>query len=89
MAMPPLGFNWDDLKGEFRHRETRKDFHYRMAGERPMAFVEYPHEIFVGPDDQTRYARVLATVAYVVVDEAADGSPVVEKWPTRRLWARD
>lgn len=89
MAMPPLGFNWDDLRGEFRHRETRNDFHYRDAGERPMAFVEYPHEIFVGPDGGTRYARVLATVAYVVVDEAADGSPVVEKWPTRRLWVRD
>ena len=89
MSMPPIGTNWDDLRGEFKHRETFRTFAYRDAGERPYAFVDYPHEVFVGPDADTRYARVLKTVAYVVVDEAADGRPVVEKWPVRELWKRD
>ena len=30
-----------------------------------------------------RWANVKKTVAYVVVDEAADGSPITEKWRIR------
>lgn len=47
---------------------------------------ECPHIIYVGQDGQysmrteTRLAKVLKTVVYVVVDEAPDGSPVYEKW---------
>lgn len=42
---------------------------------------EWPHKVFVGPmGEQTRYARVLKTVAHVIVDEDENGFPVVEKW---------
>lgn len=43
---------------------------------------DFPHIVYVG-NGETRLAKVLKTVAYVVVDEAADGSPVIEKWPLR------
>jgi hypothetical protein len=42
---------------------------------------DYPHKVWVG--DGWRYGRVLKTVAYIVVDENADGSPEVEKWETK------
>ena len=47
---------------------------------------QFPHEVFVGCD-QSRYARVLKTVAYVVVDEDENG-PVIEKWNIRHTWQR-
>ena len=89
MACPPIGYDWDTLKGEFRHTETRKEFHYFESdrAER-LGWEDYPHEVFVGPDQDTRMARVLKTVAYVITDEAADGSPIVEKWPVRHNWRR-
>jgi hypothetical protein len=50
---------------------------------------DFPHVIYVGENgkhslgSQTRLAKVLKTVAYVVVDEDAEGNPVVEKWAVR------
>ena len=46
---------------------------------------QYPHLVWVtNPiprlDSGYRYARVLKTVAYVIVDEDDDGYPVIEKW---------
>ena len=44
---------------------------------------DYPHYVWVGPSlvagTEKRYARVLKTVAYVIVDEDENG-PVIEKW---------
>jgi len=89
MAMPPIGFDWNDLRGEFRNLETRVDFHYKDSSYGEEAgWADFPHEVFVGPDDQTRAARVLKTVAYVVTDEDDDG-PVVECWPIRTLWRHE
>ena len=47
--------------------------------------MDFPHIIFVGPctDVQTRFALVKKTVAYVIVDEDADGF-VVEKWDIKK-----
>jgi hypothetical protein len=53
----------------------------RPAGDRGGMWAEYPQRIFTADGD--RAARVGKTVAYVVIDEAADGSPVVEKWKLR------
>jgi hypothetical protein len=39
---------------------------------------EYPHKLWTL--DGYRYARVLKTVAYIVVDEDEYGLPVIEKW---------
>ena len=44
----------------------------------------YPHRVWVSEnpvnDSGWRYALVKKTVAYIVTDEADDGSPVVKKW---------
>lgn len=71
------------VKGCFNNAEFGTFFEYGTpaAGE----FVPFPgyetkvwmrHEMF-------RWAKVVATRAYVVVEEAANGAPVVEKWVTR------
>lgn len=68
------------VMGQFRNRET--DTQFEFAGRRPTDAphfaAEMPHLIAV--HGGTRYARVMKTVAYVVVDEDADGQPVIEKW---------
>ena len=40
---------------------------------------EFPHRVAVG-HGETRVARVLKTVAHVVIDEDEEGKPVVERW---------
>ena len=69
--------------GEFRLCDASGVFQYsdRPAGDRGGVWAEYPQRIFTADGD--RAARVSKTVAYVVIDEAADGSPVVEKWALR------
>lgn len=59
------------------------EFAQRRDDEFAAVWPEFPHIVYV--HGGTRYARVLKSVAYVVVDEAEDGSPVVEKWATRRF----
>ena len=69
------------LLGVILHADTRVQFEYskRPDGDRDGWAAEYPDRIFVRDGD--RAARVLKTVAYVVIDEDADGEPIVEKWP--------
>lgn len=47
---------------------------------------DFPHLVWVGPgyEVQPRYARVLKTVAYVVVNEDEFGRPVIEKWSIKK-----
>jgi hypothetical protein len=46
-----------------------------------LPFPGYEMKVFVGPvEGEFRWAKVVATRAYVVVEEAAGGEPVVEKW---------
>jgi hypothetical protein len=46
-------------------------------------------EIFMC-DGSTRFARMLKTVIYVIVDENDDGSPVLEKWKIKKHhWKRE
>ena len=64
------------------------EFIARNENDRLSFASDYPHRIFVGPyAEDTRCARVLKTVVYVVVDEDAHGRPVVEKWDTKRFRA--
>ena len=56
-----------------------------------MPFAGYEQKVWVGPmGEEYRWARVLKTVVYIVVDEAADGTPVVDKWSVNqhRSYAR-
>lgn len=72
-----LGGIWNhDAPGVFEYAERRwttDDF-----------APEMPHIIYVGPGQEPRLAKVLKTVAYVVTDESADGTPVIEKWKLHR-----
>lgn len=80
MAFAPLvEVECRNVAGQFRHAETGRVFDYTPPRETP--FEGYAARVFVL--DGFRYAKVLKTVAYVVVDEDADGGPVVEKWSIR------
>lgn len=88
MALSSLKVPYETIAGCFRHAETGKDFEYRKSAGNHCGM---PHEVFVGPGegyDMIRYAKVLKTVAYVVVDEDDYGAPVIEKWPVKSIWAR-
>lgn len=69
------------LYGRFKNTETRVQFEYGDAPDRPFG-PEYCCAVYLR-DGAFRYAKVLRTVAYVVVDEAEDGSPVTERWEIR------
>ena len=49
---------------------------------------DFPHKLWTL--DGYRYARVLKTVAYVVVDEDDTGLPVTEKWDitSHKVWSK-
>ncbi len=72
------------ILGAFNEKGTGNRFEFTTRSDEEMdTFApDYPHKIFVGPWGfvETRAALVLKTVAYVVIDEGAEGNPVVEKW---------
>jgi hypothetical protein len=43
---------------------------------------EYPHKLWTL--DGFRHARILKTVAYIIVDEDEYGLPVIEKWAIKQ-----
>jgi hypothetical protein len=65
--------------GQFRHNgytfeyAERRDFADDFA-------PDMPHMIYVGPLGETRLAKVMKTVAWVVVDEDDKGQPVYAQW---------
>lgn len=78
-------FNTGDssIIGMFTEKEVGNYFEYSHNNDGVME--DYPHLVWVtnpieGIDQGYRYARVLKTVAYIVVDEDDYGRPVVEKW---------
>jgi hypothetical protein len=88
MAAAPANIDYNDVLGMFREESHGKYFEYIAATEdeanvfnnySPYDGPNFPHRVFVGPLGWSRAARVLGTVAYVVVDED-DNGPVVEKW---------
>jgi hypothetical protein len=64
--------------GEFRESDVRNWFTYTVTKDSWAIQNGFTHEIDVL--DGVRYAIVKKTVAYICVDEAADGSPITEKW---------
>jgi hypothetical protein len=77
--------------GQFQEMEHRNHFEYRPTTN-PWALAHgLEFEIAVGPDYhtlQTRFAKILKTVAYIAVDEDAEGKPVLEKWDIKKKWER-
>lgn len=80
------------VTGYFINKETARPFEFVNALDVFQVFVDgkihsFPQLIYVGPQgNETRYARVLKTVAYVVVNETDDGKLVVEKWPIKKFY---
>lgn len=78
MAHAPL-YGIDGTIGVFTEKKYGNRFEY-AAAPHLLFGEEYPHRLYVGYNGETRYANVKKTVAYVVVDENDEGSPVVQKW---------
>lgn len=75
--------------GMFVEADTHNTFEYSVpCADAP--WPEYPHRVWVSLGT-FRWGKILSTVAYVVTDEAADGSPVTERWrlTKRRLYLVD
>ena len=85
MAYAPRSTYYDQdatIIGSFRESDHGHLFEFSVNDEPdPTYFVsaiQFPHKVWVG--DGWRYGRVLNTVAYIVTDENADGTPHVDKW---------
>lgn len=78
----------DRVLGGFRERSHKQFFEYSEEPNAKLPFPEYPVKVWVTDKSigsvatmsQFRWAQVLKTVAHIVIDEDADGKPVVEKW---------
>ncbi len=69
--------------GSFVEKDHGMTFEYAERRHPDDSFApEMPHIIYVGCNQEVRLAKVLKTVAYVVVDENENG-PVIEKWNIR------
>lgn len=90
MAFAPtsVSFSHGDgtIIGSFYEKSVGNFFEYSTnpAKDSWVDANEFPHRVYVSnnpvQDSGWRYARVLKTVAYIVVDEDDQGRPVVEKW---------
>lgn len=70
----------ESIIGSFREKEHDNFFEFSKNPEVSGYAEDYPHLVWVNSKNpETRYAKVLKTVAYVVVDENENGL-VVEKW---------
>jgi hypothetical protein len=67
----------------FREKDFGNYFSYRPTSNEWAISQGLTHEIDCG--EVHRFARVLKTVAHVAIDEAADGTPVIEKWEIRHV----
>ena len=90
-------FNVGDssIIGSFESKETGKFFEYSEAKEEDwVAYAdyglksEYVHRVWVTTpwkmDRGFRMAKVLKTVAYILLDEDDYGEPVIEKWKIKK-----
>jgi hypothetical protein len=76
--------------GGFQHKVTGKWFEFRTLVQRTDWIpVGFDYEIYVCSrpvnDSGIRYAKILKTVAHVVIDEDADCKPVIQVWPIKDL----
>ncbi len=78
------GANLPLILGCVYHATTGKAFEYAIRPNTGNDFApDCPHIIYVGGLGDYRFAKVLKTVAFVVVDED-DNGPVYEKWDLKR-----
>ena len=78
------------IRGCFEEKTCGGFFEFSLNTEETdfVSMEDYPHKIWVSNnpinDSGWRYARVLKTVVYVVVDEDDYGNPVVQKWDIKK-----
>lgn len=79
------------IVGQFRNAETGVTFEFAERRWSDDDFApDMSHVVYVGDGSvETRLAKVLKTVAFVVVDEDADGQPVIERWEIKAHRAYD
>ncbi len=70
------------LLGNFIECDFENLFEYSEAANSP--FEGFDQQIYVGNNGETRFAKILKTVAYIVIDEGDDGAAITEKWQIRR-----
>lgn len=74
----------DVVLGSFREKEFDLLFEYSQDPKAKPPLDDFPVKVWVTPAGNSipefRWAKVLKTVAHVVVDEDAEGKPVVEHW---------
>ena len=85
MSFAPINTKCEIL-GEFIERDYGHYFHYTINTD---GDPEYPYRVFVGPNaEETRMAKILKTVAYIVTDEKVDEFGrtyyVEEKWQIKK-----
>lgn len=72
--------------GEFQERDYGNWFTYKKTTDEWA--ISHGYEFQIDVNDLTgrpyRFAKILKTVAYVVVDEDENGAPVFEKWHLKR-----
>jgi hypothetical protein len=83
---PHLELGHNRVRGYFTEKECSQLFEYSepRLGEVPPFGEEYGMKVWVGNDANFRWAKILKTVAYIVVDEDSDGSPITEWWELKR-----
>lgn len=84
MSFAPNSIDQSVVIGSFQEKTYSRHFEYIKAGfplsEGDMVFDML---IFVGPNgNETRHAKILKTVAYVIVEENEDGY-IIKKWQIR------
>lgn len=68
--------------GEFTEVDYGCSFTYRKTTDAWALKHNFEYEVDVGYD--TRFARISKSRCHMVIDEAADGKPVVECWKIRK-----
>lgn len=78
---PPVGNG--TILGQFREKEYGAVFEYSKATEKcPFSGYEDYNTVvwFEHGPQRFRWAKVMNTVAYIIVDEKYNGEPITEKW---------
>lgn len=68
------------IHGNFKERDVGNRFYYRETKDEWALKHGLKFEIDFANTEERRFARILKTVAYIAVDENAEGKPVLAKW---------
>lgn len=79
MALAPA-YN-PSILGSFKETEHNNKFEYTNT-RTPIFYqnLAYDKLVYVGFNGEYRYARIMKTIAYIIVDELDCNQYVVEKW---------